>query len=199
MEINQNQKQIYIVLSQTGTFLSQMLKKVTKAEYNHSSISLSADLKCMYSFGRRRPYNPFWAGFVAEAPNAGTFKRFPNTEAIVFAVDISEENYNNLYKMLHDMYSQRKKYHYNYLGLVFAAFGAVYHNKYCYYCSEFVKEILLKHQINGAEQLPPIVQPIHFLNLPHKLIYRGKLSEYTPPFPVILQNDDEDKVLVTQL
>ena len=71
---NQN-KQLYIVISQTGTLLSRILKQITGAEYNHASISLSRDLERMYSFGRRNPYNPFWGGFVIESPRTGTFKR----------------------------------------------------------------------------------------------------------------------------
>lgn len=34
---NQN-KQLYIVISQTGTLLSRILKQITGAEYNHASI-----------------------------------------------------------------------------------------------------------------------------------------------------------------
>ena len=45
---NQN-KQLYIVISQTGTLLSRILKQITGAEYNHASISLSRDLERMYS------------------------------------------------------------------------------------------------------------------------------------------------------
>lgn len=72
---NQN-KQLYIVISQTGTLLSRILKQITGAEYNHASISLSRDLERMYSFGRRHPYNPFWGGFVIESPRTG---RVPHT------------------------------------------------------------------------------------------------------------------------
>ena len=73
---NQN-RQLYIVISQTGTLLSRILKQITDAEYNHASISLSRNLERMCSFGRRHPYNPFWGGFVIESPRTGTFKRFP--------------------------------------------------------------------------------------------------------------------------
>ena len=45
---NQN-RQLYIVISQTGTLLSRILKQITGAEYNHASISLSRDLERMYS------------------------------------------------------------------------------------------------------------------------------------------------------
>ena len=66
--MNTRNKQLYIVISQTGTLLSRILKALTGAEYNHASISLSEDLEEMYSFGRRYPYNPFWGGFVMESP-----------------------------------------------------------------------------------------------------------------------------------
>lgn len=52
-------KEIYIVLTHTGTALSRMIKWFTKDEFTHSSIALDAELKQMYSFGRLNPYNPF--------------------------------------------------------------------------------------------------------------------------------------------
>lgn len=171
-------KQLYIVLSQTGTMLSRILKVVTGAEYNHASISLSADLEQMYSFGRRHPYNPFWGGFVQESPHTGTFKRFQNTTVVVLAVEISEERYNEIRKMLNEMYLQKENYHYNYLGLFLAAVHIQRKRKNCYYCSEFAVYILSKAEIIGIERLNPIVQPIHFLDLPHRKLFCGKLSEF---------------------
>lgn len=81
--MNGTHKQIFIVITQTGTMLSRILKRITGAEYNHASLSLSQDLTRMYSFGRRHPYNPFWGGFVIESPHAGTFRRFSDTTAII--------------------------------------------------------------------------------------------------------------------
>ena len=92
---NQN-KQLYIVISQTGTILSRILKQITGAEYNHASISLSRDLERMYSFGRRHPYNPFWGGFVIESPRTGTFKRFSETKVLVLSVSVTEEQHAEL-------------------------------------------------------------------------------------------------------
>ena len=66
---------VYIVISQTGTILSRIIKFLTRKEYNHASISLKDDLSVMYSFGRKNPYNPFLGRFVEESPDFGTFKR----------------------------------------------------------------------------------------------------------------------------
>lgn len=68
-------KKIYIILTHTGTMLSNIIKKYTKDEFSHVSIALDKELNRMYSFGRLNPYNAFYGGFVHEYINEGTFKR----------------------------------------------------------------------------------------------------------------------------
>ena len=172
-------RQIYIVVSQTGTLLSRILKAVTGAKYNHVSLSLSPDLMRMYSFGRLHPYNPFWGGFVMESPCTGTFKRFTATRVIVFSLSVSGEVYDKIACTVERMLSERDAYHYNYLGLFLAAVHIRYRRDKRYYCSEFVRELLFRYRVNGAELLPPIVQPIHFLMMPNlRMIYCGYLRNY---------------------
>lgn len=173
------EKHVYIVVSQTGTLLSRVLKFVTKAEYNHASISLVPDLATMYSFGRKNPYNPFWAGFVTESARFGTFKRFSKTRVVVLDIAVSEEQYQSIQRRIQTMLVLKKHYHYNYLGLWLAGLRICYRQKRCFYCSEFVKDLLEKHEIKGANQLSPIVQPIHFLSLPTaQQVYTGLLRDY---------------------
>lgn len=173
-------KKIYIVITQTGTLLSRVIGLVSGAEYNHASISLAADLRTMYSFGRLNPYNPFWGGFVEESPHAGTFLRFSETRAMVLSVSVSEEQYDAIRGQLIRMMHQRRLYRYNYIGLGLAAFGICYTKAGCFYCSEFVREMLEEGRMSGCEQLDSIVHPIHFLELPDAhLIYRGRLREYS--------------------
>jgi hypothetical protein len=179
MEKKNETRQVYIVISQTGTVLSRILKRITGAEYNHASISLSGDLRTMYSFGRMNPYNPFWGGFVMESPYSGTFRRFSETKAVVLVVDIREEQYRALSRTLEEMWAKRRLYRYNFIGIVLAYFQIKRKRANCFYCSEFVGEILLQGGVDGMEQLAStIVQPIHFLSLPHTQVYSGKLREY---------------------
>ena len=49
-------KQIYFILTDTGTILSRIVKFFMKDEYAHISLSLDKDLNNMYSFGRLNPY-----------------------------------------------------------------------------------------------------------------------------------------------
>ena len=80
--------------------------------------------------------------------------------------------------MLDVMWKQRRRYHYNYLGLCLAGFHIERKKANCYYCSEFVGEILQRSCVEGVERLHSIIQPIHFLELPYTEIYCGKLNEY---------------------
>ena len=44
-------QKIYIMVSYTGTILSNLIRFYTKKEYTHVSISLDVELNELYSFG----------------------------------------------------------------------------------------------------------------------------------------------------
>lgn len=171
---------IYIIISQTGTMLSRLLKFITGAQYNHVSLGLSHDLKKMYSFGRKNAYNPFWGGFVTESADFGTFKRFSKTQVIVLRLKVGKQKQQEIAEQIKLMLSNKKKYGYNYLGLGLAGFKIAHKSENRYYCSEFVRDILQENGVEGSEILNPIVQPIHFLQIPEAhTVYSGRLSAYS--------------------
>lgn len=174
------EREIYIVVSQTGTVVSNMLKRfVTHAEYNHVSVSLDPNLELMYSFGRWHPYFPWLGGFVEESPDFGTLKRFPDTQVVVLAVPITEEIYYEIDKKLEEMLKVKYTYHYDMLGLLLACRNKIYRREKHFYCSEFVRQLLVTYGIEPKEAFPRITQPIDFLNIPQsREIYRGRLQDY---------------------
>ena len=89
-------RNIYIVLTQAGTVLSKIIKLFTNGEYGHISLSLDKELNQMYSFGRLNAYNPFIGGFVKEGINIGTFKRFKNTQAEIYSIEVTEDQYKKI-------------------------------------------------------------------------------------------------------
>ena len=171
-------RKVYIVLSQTGTVLSRILKLYTRAPYNHASIALREDLEVMYSFGRLDPYNPFVGGFVQESVAFGTFKRFKNTRVMVIEAEVTPEAYDRLCVHIRRMLCARTEYHYNYLGLLLAAIRIHRAKRNCYYCSEFVKAMAVEAGVEGAEDIPAIVKPMHLLRVPHKTVFVGRLRDY---------------------
>ena len=179
VKMNEKPTKIYVILSQTGTMLSRIIKKRTKAEYCHSSLGLIPDLSEMYSFGRRFPRNAFIGTFVKESPHYGTFKRFKDTDALVLEIEVGEEKYAEIYDYVMKMWSEKKKYHYNYLGLYLAAVKVARKKKNCFYCSEFVAHVLTECGVVDKNFFKPIIEPIDFFGVPHREIYRGKLREYS--------------------
>lgn len=172
-------EQIYIIISQTGTIISNILKFFTRDEYNHISIGLDSDLHYMFSFGRKNAYFPFWGGFVIESRYWGTFKRFSETKVLVLSVPVEKSVYEEIRLFLNKMQSEQRKYHYNYLGVIFAGFNIHKEFKNRFYCSEFTRFLLQKFSVTGSDELEPIVKPIDFLKMSGtELIYRGKLKDF---------------------
>ena len=173
----------YVVVSQTGTILSLMLKFFTKAKYNHASISLDNKLDQMYSFGRKYPYNIFYGAYVKEHPSFGTFKRFYKTTCQVLKLKVTKEQKDCIEKTVKTMYENKKEYKFDVLGIFLASFKKKLKRKNYFYCSEFVRTVLLNAGVVEKDQLPYIIKPIDFLSLKNaEKIYEGNLKEYVESF-----------------
>ena len=172
-------KKIYIILTHTGTTLSKIIKKYTKDEFSHVSISLDVKLENMYSFGRLKPYNPFIGGFVHEYINKGTYKRFYNTKAKMYSLEVDELQYDKLKRIINDIEieNEKERYKFNILGLLAVGFNKKISIKRSFYCAEFVKYVMEKSGINI--NLPDIIKPEDFKKIDGlKLIYDGLLRKY---------------------
>ena len=172
-------KKIYIILTHTGTILSQIIKHWTGDEFSHISIALDADLEEMYSFGRLNPYNPFWGSFVHEHINRGTFKRFKKTRAEVYSLFVTDEQYKKAQKIIKYFNDNQQKYKFNILGLACVSINKKIVRKNTFYCAEFVKHILKMSGVSEVNELPEIIRPENFKQLKGiRLEYEGLLRKY---------------------
>lgn len=170
-------KQIYIVLTHTGTILSKIIKFYTKKEYTHVSIALDKNLKYMYSFGRLNPYNAFIGGFVHEEIDKGTFKRFKNTKSFIYTINVTDIQYKKIIENIYNFETNKEKYHFNIKGLFAAGFNKKITKDNYFYCAEFLKFVLDKSGINI--NLPEITKPEDFAKVKNKhVIYKGYLKNY---------------------
>lgn len=171
-------QKIYIVLTHTGTILSNIIKKYTKDEYSHISIALDEELEDIYSFGRIYPYIAFIGGLVKESLTSGTFKRFKNTTTAVYELEVTNEQYEIIKTTIKVMFKHREEYKFNIKGLFCVAINKKIKKPKTFYCAEFVKYVLEKANINTT-YLPEIIKPESFKKIENmELIYTGKLKKY---------------------
>lgn len=175
--MNYTSRKIYFVLSFSGTALSTLIKVYTKDEFCHISVALDENLNEMYSFGRIKPYNPFIGGFVKESITNGTFKRFHNTKAEIYSLDVTEYQYKKIKRIIKKMNSLKSNYKFNTIGLFAVGLHLKYRKNNYFYCAEFVKYLVDEANINL--NLPELVKPMHFKYVNNlTLEYRGKLKNY---------------------
>ncbi|NTU69571.1 hypothetical protein HGB13_01935 [bacterium] len=175
----ENEKNIYIVLTQTGTVLSSLIKSNTGEPYNHVSIGFDKDLKEMYSFGRYFPSNPFFAGFIKENAKEGLYKIKINTECCIYKVDVTDESHLKLNNFIEEYKKNSRKHTFSLLGMIFVAFNRPFRRKYKRFCAEFVSEALYVSGIHDIGKHHSLARPhdFHFIKNSEK-IFEGLLKDY---------------------
>jgi len=170
---------IYILLTHSGSLLSKCINFYTKEPYTHVSIAFDEELKELYSFGRLRPNNPIFGGFVKEDIENGTYARFPETKCALYSLDINDRQYRRLLKELEKFKRDGEKYGYNLIGLLGVAVNYPIERKYNYFCSQFVSSLLKNSGIKLINKPTALTSPKDFRECRKlNLVYEGKLQSY---------------------
>ena len=178
---------LYILLTDTGTYFTKMIKLFTGAPYNHVSVAFDAELKLLYSFGRKRPSNPLVAGFIEEDVCEGTYRRFPRTRCAVLRLGVGEREKAAAFKTIRSFQANRDAYRYNLIGLLGVLAGAELAPRNAYFCSQFAADVLARAGCRLWDRPPALVTPNDFrLHPAFELVYEGELFDY----PLL----DQDKV-----
>lgn len=169
-------KHIYILLINSNTFLSRIIRRATNAEYTHASISFSDNLFPFCSFGRKFAFSPIPAGLKLEPFKKGFFKYNQNIQCGLYRLSVSEVQYDGVVDYLFEIYEDEKRWGFNTLGLFACKFGHPIKRKHRMFCSEFVASALNRGGITNYDN-PALVQPIHFVELDGiECLYRGTIA-----------------------
>lgn len=147
------------MFSHSGTIPSKIIRKMTGFEYSHVSLSLDSNLKSLYSFARRYIYNPFNSGFVEEKFDKGIFGIKHNITCKVYKLEITEEEYWKLKANLNYFVTRQCYLKYNFFGLLSPIIGIPIKRKDCYFCSQFVGDILGNSGIIQLNKDPIFITP----------------------------------------
>lgn len=172
-------KKIYILLMHTYTMPSKIVKIFTNYEYSHVGISLSRECDEIYSFGRKKINSILNGGFVVEKKDGEFFKKFNNTKCKIYELNVPEEKYLELKKILNDMKRNSNKYKYDFLGILPRYFKIPLTIKNRYVCSYFVAYVLEKSNIYKFTKNVCLINPKDFESLKgFKEVYSGKFKLY---------------------
>lgn len=136
------EKEIYILLTDTGTWFSRMIKMYTRFPYNHVSIALDQGLQNIYSFGRKVYTNPFSGGFVKERMDQGVFFHKKETKCVVYKLTVNEEQFNEIIQIIYQFERFSANYRYNLLGIFAIALNMKLKRDNAFTCSQFVATVL---------------------------------------------------------
>jgi Orthopoxvirus protein of unknown function (DUF830). len=170
-------KEIYVLLTDTGTVLTKIIRTYTKDPLNHASIAFDADLNEVYSFGRKNPSNPFFAGFVRENVR-GPF--FEESMCALYRIKVSQSAYNAIRAQIQHFLQYQDMYKYNLIGMLGVIFNIEWERRYAYFCSQFVATVFDRSGVRLVDKSPLLVTPGDLQQTRHmELIYHGKLHAYT--------------------
>ncbi len=173
------QYNLYILLSDTGSFISKGIKLYTKEPYSHVSLALDIDLNEIYSFGRLKMHNPLIGGFVREDKDYGTYSIFPNTTIELYSIKVNEQQFLQIKNEIERFSNSERKYSYNFLGVAGVLVNRPINREYSYFCSQFVAEVLQNSDINIIDKDAGLTLPNDFRNNDNlNLIYSGHLKGY---------------------
>lgn len=172
-------REVYIVLSDSGTFPGRLVGKVTRFRYSHCMIALSEECYELFSFGRRSLHNFLNGGFVTEKRDGPFFTYFSETECCVLALSVTQEQYQSLLDELAIFQADAEQYRYDFLGCGLRLFGVKTVFKHRYTCSHFVAQLLENAKIHSFPAGAMMARPADFMDLPgSRVIYEGKLHNY---------------------
>ena len=170
---------IYIVFSATPTKMGRAIRVATRHKYNHVSLSLSRDIRRLYSFARYHQTTPFYGGFVAES--ILRYQSFAgNARVKICRIPMEEPQLTYLHNYVERLWNDRWEYIYNTPGALASLFHLRLYIPKTHTCATFVHDILVRYGLAGARpKVCPSVRSLERL-LEDYVVYEGSMPASVP-------------------
>ncbi|WP_175640307.1 hypothetical protein [Metabacillus schmidteae] len=180
------EKEIYVVLTDTGTLFTRLIKLYTKKSFNHASISFDKSLTEVYSFGRKTPSNPFIGGFVKENMKSHFFRQ---AKCRVYSCTVSTAQYESMIDYIQKIDKEKSLYRYNLLGLFAILLNKQINRKHAFFCSQFVATVLQECDCVNFSKPPSLITPHDLIKGDDfNLVYEGNLRDWNRGTGSLSQN-----------
>lgn len=178
-------KQVYILLTRTGTVPARIIHAFKGGTFTHTSLSLTPATDCLYSYARRKIKNPFKAGLIVENIHTEVFAQYPDCHCALYCITVSDQAYECMQREITYFLNNYKKAKYNFLGLIPLAMGIRIRRKFKLTCSQFVALVLEKSKEIELPKDPYLMLPNDFSDINNiQLIYDGTLKNCTVSIPI---------------
>ncbi|MBO7449109.1 MAG: hypothetical protein J6U54_01960 [Clostridiales bacterium] len=135
-------KKVYVVLSQTTTFVAKSIRSITGCKYNHAAICFDTEFKELYAYARKQHHAFFSAGLVHES-RVRYLEKNCELPVAVYELEITDEQYNWIRCVIAYMMNN-KEYKYNLFSMLSYPILKGVKTYKAFTCSEFVAFILRK-------------------------------------------------------
>lgn len=159
---NKSLRKVYVLLTRFSDNRSKAIGFFSGFYYTHAAIGLEEDLDTFYSFVNK--------GFIVEKISKYIKSNREPFPCQLYELKVTETVYNSIKKILNDFVLNKGLYRYAKLGLIFGLFHIPIKQKYRYFCSQFVAEVLQKSNAvelkkNSAICFPRDLQKLSELRL----------------------------------
>lgn len=169
-------KKGYILLTDTRSVLTRLIRLYTKEPYNHASIAFDPELSEVYSFGRKSERNPFIGGFVKEDLKS---RLLVEANCAIYSFEATEDQLDKMREYVREMAEKKSQYKYNFLGLFGFIINKPIDRKNHFFCSQFVASVLAEGHVLMFSKPLALIAPSDFRNLVNfELVYQGRLMDY---------------------
>jgi hypothetical protein len=173
-------KSLYILLTQTGSIVSKIVRLFSGAKYTHSAISLNREMTELYSSARKNGFKMFPAGPCKESLSRGFYSLTGRTPCVLYELSVTNEVYEKAEEIIKDFIERENEFKFSVLGIAACKFGLKWERKNKYFCSQFVAMVL---RTSGAAALPKpdcLMRPEDYMYLPRLAkIYEGDIGNLT--------------------
>ena len=145
------------MVSQTDTFLGQLIRSIFQYPYNHVSVTLDPELRVWYSFARYVQDAPFYGGFVQE-PAERFLAKNACMQVRIFRIDISEGHAMQLEQFFSGADSSSPRLLYNYYEALACCVGLHVSVPNAHTCLNFAGTVLGR-QFRSIEALSNELRP----------------------------------------
>lgn len=177
--MEQKTRKVYILLTRLHDFGSRVAGFFATCYYTHSSIGLEEDMNTFYSF--------MVNGFVEEDVSRFLCGKFPPFPCQLYEIEVSQEVYNEIKRIINEFKREKKKYRYTKKGVISGLFFIPRQKKNEFFCSHFVAHVLKKSSAvtikkNTALYFPRDFKKMSGLNLRFQGNLKGFANKFIPRY-----------------